>query len=270
MFKERLDFLMDWTTTIADLGLTTFAYIVITLLGICVGSFCNVLIYRIPKHEEFVKTSSHCMTCGHKLAWYDNIPLFSWISLKGKCRYCKVKLSAQYPIIEAFNGLLWLIVFLTKGFSIEALLLALMTTALLALSVIDWRTFEIANGFHVYFMALAAVQIATDYLNWSQYLIGAFAVGVPLALLYFLSQGNAIGGGDVKLMAACGLLIGWKNIVMAMMFGCVLGAAIHLFRMKFFKAGRKLALGPYLSMGIFIASLWGPQILNWYLQFLGL
>ena len=261
---------MDWTSVIADLGLTTFAYIIIALLGICIGSFCNVLIYRIPKHEEFVKTSSHCMTCNHKLAWYDNIPLFSWITLGGKCRYCKVKLSAQYPIVEAFNGLLWFVVFWVKGFSLEALLLALMTTALLALSVIDWRTFEIENGFHVFFIALALVQIATDYLNWKQYLIGFFAVSLPLAVIYFASKGTALGGGDVKLMAACGLLIGWKNIALALMFGCILGAIIHLFRMKFFKAGRKLAMGPYLSMGIFIASLWGPQILTWYLGLLGI
>lgn len=260
---------MNWTSTIADLGLTTFAYIIITLLGVCIGSFCNVLIYRIPKHEEFVKTSSHCMTCNHKLAWYDNIPLFSWITLGGKCRYCKVKLSAQYPIVEACNGLLWLIVFFVKGFSIEALLLALMTTALLALSVIDWRTFEIENGFHVFFVALALVQIATDYLNWKHYLIGFFVVSLPLAVIYFASKGTALGGGDVKLMAACGLLIGWKNIALALMFGCILGAIIHLFRMKFFNAGRKLAMGPYLSMGIFIAALWGPQLLTWYLGLLG-
>ena len=255
---------------LADLGLTTFAYVMVALFGICIGSFCNVLIYRIPKKEEFVKTASHCMTCGHKLAWYDNIPLFSWITLGGKCRYCKVKLSAQYPIVEAFNGLLWLLVAFTAGFSIEALLLALMSTALLALSVIDWRTFEIENGFHIYFIALALVQIFLDRQNWQLYTIGFFAVGIPLLLLYLLSGGNAIGGGDVKLMAACGLLIGWKNIVLALMIGCVVGAVIHVIRMKFFNAGRKLAMGPYLSLGIFVASLWGNQILTWYLGYLGL
>ena len=255
---------------LADLGLTTFAYVMVALFGICIGSFCNVLIYRIPKKEEFVKTASHCMTCGHKLAWYDNIPLFSWITLGGKCRYCKVKLSAQYPIVEAFNGLLWLQVAFTAGFSIEALLLALMSTALLALSVIDWRTFEIENGFHIYFIALALVQIFLDRQNWQLYTIGFFAVGIPLLLLYLLSGGNAIGGGDVKLMAACGLLIGWKNIVLALMIGCVVGAVIHVIRMKFFNAGRKLAMGPYLSLGIFVASLWGNQILTWYLGYLGL
>jgi leader peptidase (prepilin peptidase)/N-methyltransferase len=260
---------MDFTSAIADLGLTTFAYVMITLLGICIGSFCNVLIYRIPKGEEFVKTSSHCMTCNHKLAWYDNIPLFSWITLGGKCRYCKVKLSAQYPIVEAFNGLLWFIVFFVKGFSIEALLLALMTTGLLALSVIDWRTFEIANGFHLFFIALAIVQIVCDYRNYLHYIIGFFAVSIPLLLIYILSKGMALGGGDVKLMAACGLLLGWKNITLALMLGCVLGAAIHVFRMKFFNAGRKLAMGPYLSMGIYIAGLWGTELLTWYLSYLG-
>ena len=261
---------MDWTVVLAELGLITFAYILVAILGICVGSFCNVLIFRIPKKEEFVKTSSHCMTCNHKLAWYDNIPLFSWLSLGGKCRYCKTKLSAQYPIVEAFNGLLWLLVVLVKGFSLEAVLLSLMSTALLALSVIDWRTFEIENGFHVFFMALAAVQILTDLPNFLSYFIGLFVVSVPLAAIYFASGGTALGGGDVKLMAACGLLIGWKNILLALMLGCVIGSVVHLIRMRFFNAGRKLAMGPYLSMGIFIASLWGTQVLTWYFSILGI
>lgn len=261
---------MDWTSVISDLGLTTFCYILVTLLGICVGSFCNVLIFRIPKKEEFVKTSSHCMTCGHKLAWYDNIPLFSWITLGGKCRYCKTKLSAQYPIIEALHGILWLIIFLFKGFSLEAALYALMTTGLLALSVIDFRIFEIENGFHVYFFVLGVINIIFNYQEWPLYVIGIFAISIPLLLLYLLSGGNAIGGGDVKLMAACGFLIGWKNIVLALFLGCIIGSVIHIVRMKFFNAGRKLAMGPYLSMGIYIAAIWGAPLLTWYMSILGL
>ena len=89
-------------------------YIFVTILGILVGSFLNVVIYRVPKKEEFVKTSSHCMSCGHKLAWYDNIPLLAWLMLGGKCRYCKEKISVQYPMVEALNGLLWLFIFVVK------------------------------------------------------------------------------------------------------------------------------------------------------------
>ena len=261
---------MNYTEIINNYGLTTFAYVMITMFGICIGSFLNVLIFRIPKKEEFVKTSSHCMSCGHKLAWYDNIPLISWLTLGGKCRYCKAKISKQYPLIEALNGLLWLVIFLTQGLSLDALLMALMTSGLLALSVIDFKTFEIENGFHCFFGVLAIVHLFLHYSEWPLYVIGFFCVSLVLLAIYIISGGRAIGGGDVKLMAVCGLFIGWKNIILALVLACILGSIIHIIRMKLFKAGRMLAMGPYLSMGIFIAGLWGPQILTWYLHILGI
>ena len=253
-----------------DPFMQTPIYIFVCLLGIMFGSFLNVLIYRIPKGEEFVKTSSHCMSCNHKLAWYDNIPLFSWLTLGGKCRYCKEKISAQYPIIEALNGILWLAIFIINGISIDSLLICAMTSGLLTLSVIDWRTYEIANGFHVYFIALAAARIAMDYANWSNYLIGFFCVSLVLLAIYLISGGRAIGGGDVKLMAACGLFLGWQNIILALVIGCVVGSIIHIIRMKVSGAGKVLAMGPYLAFGIFVASLFGSQIISWYMSFLAI
>lgn len=262
--------MLDYTQIINSYDMATFCYIFVTLFGICIGSFLNVLIFRIPKKEEFVKTSSHCMTCGHKLAWYDNIPLISWITLLGKCRYCKVKLSPQYPIIEALNGLLWLLIFNVLGFSVDALLFALLTSGMLAMSVIDFKTFEISNGFQVYFGVLAVIYTALHYTEWASHLIGFFCVSLPLLAIYLISKGTALGGGDVKLMAVCGLYIGWQNILLALIFGCVIGSVIHLIRMWIFKAGRMLAMGPYLSMGIFLAGLWGTQFLTWYFTFIGL
>lgn len=240
----------------------------VTILGIMFGSFLNVLIYRIPKKEEFVKTSSHCMSCGHKLAWYDNIPLFSWITLGGKCRYCKEKISIQYPIVELFNGLVWLFVFVVNGISVDSILICALASGLIPLSVIDWRTYEIANGFHFYFAALALVRIALDYTNWATYIIGFFCVSLVLLAIYLASGGRAIGGGDVKLMAACGLFVGWKNIILALGIACVVGSIIHIARMKITKADHVLAMGPYLALGIFIASLFGNQIISWYLSLL--
>ena len=241
-------------------------YIFVTILGIMFGSFLNVLIYRIPKKEEFGKTSSHCMSCNHKLAWYDNIPLFSWLILGGKCRYCKEKISIQYPIIEAINGLLWLAIFIINGISISSILICAMASGLLALSVIDWRTYEIANGFHLYFIAIALANIALDYTNWLNYLIGFFCVSIPLLAIYLFSGGRAIGGGDVKLMAACGLILGWQNILLALVIGCVVGSIIHIARMKITKTGHLLAMGPYLAIGVVTASLFGQQIISWYLS----
>ena len=124
--------------------------ILLFLLGLCVGSFCNVLIYRIPKGEEFVKTSSHCMSCGHNLKWYENIPVLSWLLQGGKCRACGVKLSAQYPIVELLNGAMWLLTgILFPGDWLTVALYCVLASMLLVLSVIDWRIFIIPNGMKV-------------------------------------------------------------------------------------------------------------------------
>ncbi|MDE6600584.1 MAG: prepilin peptidase, partial [Lachnospiraceae bacterium] len=105
---------------------------------------------------------------------------------------------------------------------------------------------------------------ATDFSNILTYLTGLFSVSIVLAVLCYATGGRAIGGGDVKLMAACGLLLGWKLIILAFLLGCVLGAVIHVIRMKASGEGRVLAMGPYLSMGVLIAALWGEQMLDWY------
>ena len=167
--------------------------IVVFLFGVEIGSFLNVCIYRIPKHEDIVKTSSHCMTCGHKLSWLDLIPLFSYVGLRGRCRYCKTKLSVQYPVIEAVNGILYVIVLMVIGPSWEAILIAFMGSALLALSVIDFRTYEIPVGFNVFIGVLGIVYTILDYSNWMEHLIGLVSVSLFLTILFYASKGRAIG-----------------------------------------------------------------------------
>ncbi len=239
-------------------------YSIIFLFGIVIGSFLNVCIFRIPKKEDIVKTGSHCMSCGYRLKWYDMIPVFSFLALRGKCRKCKTKLSVQYPLIEAANGILYVCIVWTGGLSIESLLYCLMASALLVLSVIDFRTYEIPFGINLFILALGLIRAATDHQHILNYLIGLLAVSTVLAVLYYATGGKAIGGGDVKLMAACGLLLGWKLIILAFLLGCVLGAVIHVIRMKASGEGRVLAMGPYLSLGVLIAALWGEQMINWY------
>ena len=242
-------------------------YIIIFLYGIVIGSFLNVCIYRIPKQESIVKVRSHCMDCGYQLKWYDLVPLFSYIALRGKCRKCGARLSAQYPIIEAANGLLYCIVFYVLGFTVYSGLICLLVSALLALSVIDFRTYEIPIGFNVFILTLGLIHLALDYRNWLQYVIGLVAVSGFLYVIYLATKGRGIGGGDIKLMAACGLFLGWKLIVLALVLGCVIGAVIHVARMRLVKADRVLAMGPYLSVGVLIAALWGERILSWYIGF---
>lgn len=239
---------------------------IIFLFGIVIGSFLNVCIFRIPKKEDIVKTSSHCMSCGYHLKWYDMIPVFSFLALRGKCRKCGAKLSVQYPLIEAANGILYVCIVWTGGLDIESLLYCLLASALLVLSVIDFRTYEIPFGINLFILALGLVRVVTDFSNILLYLAGLLAVSIVLAVLYYATGGKAIGGGDVKLMAACGLLLGWKLIILAFLLGCVLGAFIHVIRMKVSGEGRVLAMGPYLSLGVMIAALWGEQMITWYVS----
>lgn len=244
--------------------------ILLTLLGLCVGSFCNVLIYRIPKEEEFVKTPSHCMSCGHTLKWYENIPVISWLVQGGKCRACGVKLSAQYPVVEALNGLMWLATGLIfRGDWLTVGLYCILFSMLLVLTVIDWRTFTIPNGVNLVIFLLGVVRLATDLSNWPTYIIGMLAVSLVFLLLYFATRGGGIGMGDIKLVAAAGLLIGWQKMLLAVLVGSLAGAIIHSIRMKGGE-GRKLAFGPYLAAGIWLATLVGGPLISAYLSLFGL
>ncbi len=245
-------------------------YIVIFLFGIVIGSFLNVCIYRIPKHEDIVRTRSHCMSCGYQLRWYDLFPLFSYLCLHGRCRKCHTKLSVQYPIIEALNGILYVMIVWIHGMTITSALYCMMISALLVISVIDFRTFEIPLGINIFILVVGIVRVATDLASVTDYLIGFFAVSALLAILYYASKGRAIGGGDVKLMAVCGLVLGWKLILLAFFLGCILGSILHIIRMKATGADRVLAMGPYLSLGVLLAVLWGDSMIRWYLGLLGL
>ena len=233
--------------------------IIFGLYGVIIGSFVNVLILRLPLRESVTLQRSHCMSCGHVLSWYELFPLFSYLFLRGKCRHCKAHISIQYPIVEAANGILYVGIFLVYGLSFEAILYCLSVSALLALSVIDWRTQEIPLGFNIFILILGLIHIVTDLSNWSQYVIGLFAVSGFLLLLWLLTKGKGIGDGDIKLMAATGLLLGWQLNIVAFLLGCIIGSVVHLTRMAIKKVGRQLAFGPYLSMGVYIAMIWGEQ-----------
>ena len=243
---------------------TILFYIMIFLFGIVIGSFLNVCIYRIPKKENIVKIRSHCMECNYQLKWYDLVPLFSYLCLGGRCRKCKAKLSVQYPLVELLNGLLYVLVVAVNGLTIESLLYCLMFSALVTLSVIDFRTYEIPLGINLFILTLGLIRVAVDYQNFLNYLIGFLSVSGFLYLLFLLTKGRGIGGGDIKLMAVSGLMIGWKCNLLALAFGCIIGSIIHVIRMKVSKEDHVLALGPYLSVGIMIAALWGYDLIEWY------
>lgn len=303
-------------------------YSIIFLYGVIVGSFLNVCILRIPLKETIVSKRSHCMSCGHQLAWYDLFPLFSYLFLRGKCRYCKAKISKQYPIVEFINGAMAVLCFFFANFRAEdlanmnilievgrypsgdaalitdwfasaydiefILLSCILCSVLIVISVIDWRTFEIPVSANIVILVLGIINLISYGYQDSRYfkfycdavgknpeffellyargramelIIGFFAVSVPLAIIYYVSKGRAIGGGDVKLMAVAGLFLGWKLIIVALIAGCLYGSVIHIIRMKVSGEGKQLAMGPYLSAGIVTALWFGKDIVAWYSGF---
>lgn len=251
---------MDFTQ-----GMRITVYALAFVFGLIIGSFVNVLIYRLPAHENITTEHSHCMACNHKLKWYDLFPLFSWLFLGGKCRYCKAKISVQYPLVELINGIGYALIFIFNGINVTSVCYALSFSMLVALSVIDWRTYEIPFGLNVTILVMGAINLAFNYQDFLYYIIGMVSVSGFLFILYLVTGGRGIGGGDIKLMFAAGLLLGWKHIILALILGCIIGSVVHIILMKVCDKGRMLAFGPYLSVGITISMLCGNQLLNWYL-----
>lgn len=242
-------------------------YPLVFLYGILVGSFLNVCIYRIPKHESIVTVRSHCMSCGYGLKWYDLVPVFSWLCLRGRCRKCKARISVQYPIIEALNGGLWLLIIFLRGLNVEGVLYCLLASALVVLGMIDFATYEIPFGINVFIGVLGLVRLCTDLKHWYLYAAGFFLVSGIFWLVLMATKGKGMGGGDVKLMAAAGLLLGAPKVFLAMLIGCLLAVIVHPLRMRLSGEGSRLAFGPYLAAGILLSALAGEPVIAWYLSF---
>ena len=170
---------------LTPLTIRILIYITAFVFGIVIGSFVNVLIYRIPLNENIATEHSHCMKCNHKLAWYDLVPLFSWLFLRGKCRYCKEKISIQYPLVELINGIGYVLIFVLCGINITSILYAVCFSMLVALSVIDWNTYEIPFGINLFILALGLVHLGLHLGDWVTYVIGSLAVSGFLQILYW-------------------------------------------------------------------------------------
>lgn len=236
------------------------------IYGILIGSFLNVCILRIPEGESIITGRSHCDQCNGKIKWYDLIPIFSYMILRGRCRNCKIKISIQYPMIEALNGILYVLVFYYLGINVLSALYCLVISALIVLSMIDLRTNTIPFGINIFIACMGIVRLAIDYQHFYFYILGFFAVSSILYLIYLITKGNGIGGGDIKLMAVAGLVLGWKLILLAFFLGCIYGSIVHPIRMRIQKQSKVLAFGPYLSIGIVTAMFFGNEMIHWYVK----
>lgn len=240
--------------------LTVISTILFFLLGSVIGSFLNVLAYRIPIKESIVKGRSHCTTCGKQIKNIDLIPIFSWIFLGGKCRYCKSRISARYMIVELITGLSYLSAFLALGLTGELIYAAILFPILIILSLWDMDHKEIPYTCSILIALMGIVSIFTSQVPWYEHLIGAVIIALPFGVLCFF---GAMGGGDVQLMAAAGLLLGW-SVVPAAMVGIILGALFGIL-VKAVTKKNVIVFGPFLSIGIGIGFLWGTDIINAYL-----
>lgn len=173
-----------------------------------------------------------------------------------------------YIIITVGIGVGYVITSILEKDTITAILNCAFITCIIGVIVVDWLTYEIPFALNVCIFIIGLIRLGLDFHNWSLYIIGFFAVSGILFILFQVSHGTWIGGGDVKLMAVAGLFLGWKLILVAFVSGCVVGSVIHLLIMAISKGGRMLAFGPYLSLGMLFAMVWGNQLASWYLSLL--
>ena len=256
-----------------------FIYLFIFLFGACVGSFLNVCIYRLPKEESLIKSNSHCMKCGTPILKRDLIPIISWCMLKGKCRACGEPISPRYTVVEALNAVGWVLITLhfdiLTGFEpmLHAILCCLVYSALLVVFFMDWDTQLISTPVVIFIGLLAIPEYlfrpVSSGIELRFMVIGLFAASVPLLLIYLISKGRAMGLGDVYLMAAAGLFLGWQRVIVALFVGIILGAISGLIIKK--RGGSsEFAFGPWLSIGILVAMIWGWEICSIYCNLTGL
>lgn len=245
--------------------LTAFVF----TLGLLIGSFLNVCIYRIPENISVAKGFSFCPACKNRIQPYDLIPVISYLFLKGSCRYCKSHISIKYPLVELSTGLLFILVFFQFGLTPFAGLVALLVSVLVAVTFIDLKYQIIPDGLVLTIFAAGIPAAFLSGLSPWEHVIGFFAVSVLLLIIAFLSNGG-MGGGDIKLMAAAGLFLGWKLIVLSLMIASIVGAIISVGLLVLKKADRKsmVPFGPFLSIGIIISALYGNILIQWYLDYI--
>lgn len=237
------------------------------IFGVALGSFINVLIVRIPKDENVVFPSSHCVKCHAKLMWYHNIPLFSWLFLRGECAFCKEKISIQYPLIELLSGIIFVSVFLKMGLSFVALGVGITFLLLLALLVIDFYYKMVPDSLNLGALTLAVI---------SAYSLGAFVDNLTNALIFagvfsllrfyisYIIKKEAMGEADIMIAATMGALLGVKLTLVAIFFSALLALpAMMILRDDTNPDSYEVPYIPFLAMATWIVFIFDSQIYDY-------
>ena len=249
----------------------TMMQALVVIFGAAAGSFLNVVVWRLHTGHSIVRPRSFCPNCKTPLRWYDNIPLLSFILLTGRCRYCHKPISWFYPFGEGLTALLFLALYLRFGLTPQAAVFAFFSSFLVVLFIYDLRYYIIPDE-----ISLSGIGVAV-LLQWylgaalqSLLLAGIIAAGF-FGLQYIFSGGRWIGGGDIRLGALMGAMLGWPQVLVALFLAYLLGSVIGV---SLVLGGRKqwsskVPFGTFLTAATFVSFLYGPEILNWYLSWLG-
>ena len=239
-------------------------------LGLVVGSFLNVCIYRLPREESIAWPASHCTTCNRTLRWYENVPVVSWALLRGRCRTCGSRISTRYPIVELTTGALFLAGYLAFGLTPLLAARLLFGCAMVVLFAIDLEHQLLPNVITLPGIVVGLIASAVLPPGLVDALIGVLIGGGVLWLIgeaYFRYSGHeGMGGGDVKMLAMIGAFLGWKLVLVTLVLSSIAGSVIGLLVIAIRKGGMKYALpyGTFLALGALVASLAGDAIVNWY------
>jgi len=247
-------------------------YIVSIIFGAILGSFLNVCIYRLPKEESIVWPGSHCPHCKNSIKFYDNIPLISYLLLRGKCRYCKGPISAQYPLVEGITALSSLVLFMRFGPSLAYITYFAFVAALMVITVIDLYHQIIPDvislpGIGVGLLASLIIPQITFFNSLIGVLLGGGSLFLVATLYQWLFKREGMGGGDVKLLAMIGAFLGWKAVILTILLGSLIGSIIGISIMVLKGKDFKYAIpfGPFLSLGAVISLFYGEILIKWYL-----
>lgn len=247
--------------TEAAAALAAFAF------GLCVGSFLNVVIARLPDHKSIVTPGSACPRCGHAIAWHDNVPVLSFLRLRGRCRHCGGAISWRYPLVELATGVLFAAAVLARGAGPDLAPALVLAAALVAVTGIDLDHQIIPDVLTLPGIAVGlAFSLIVGHPRWTDALIGV-AVGGGLFFAIIVASRGGMGGGDMKLAAMLGAFLGWRPLLVAILAAVLAGGMLAIWLLAMRRKGRKDAVpfGPFLAVGGLVALFWGGPIIDWYL-----
>ncbi|QSX09619.1 prepilin peptidase [Alkalibacter rhizosphaerae] len=244
---------------------------VVFVFGLLIGSFLNVVIYRLPEGQSIASPPSHCPQCGTPLKPVDLVPVLSWLMLGGKCRYCKAKVPARYALVELLTGFLFLFTYLQFGLSWMLLVHLVFVAVLIAMTFIDLDHQIIPDELNVFLLVIFVVaNLALGFIPWKDAVFGALAGFIPLFLLVLLTGGAGMGMGDVKLMFVLGLYLGLWHTLLTLFLSFIYGGffGVVLLATKIKKRKDAIPFGPWIALAALTTLYFGSNLISWYLGFL--